>query len=219
MNKSELRNLIKKAQITDKYSAVRNMCRNCEVLDVGCVGQDANFQTGKWLHNEIKAVAKKVTGVDITSEKMEDLKKEGYHLLHVSELEVSPELFDVIVMADVIEHVSDPVGFLKFYARFLKPAGKMIISTPNANRAINFFSILLYNNYSVNDEHTCWFCPLTLAEVVQRAELKMEEFFWLRKYYDLKGLNLLTQILTWKSELLARWRKNFNQNFMMIVTR
>jgi hypothetical protein len=95
----------------------------------------------------------------------------------------------------------------------------MIISTPNANRAVNFFSILLYNSYSVNDEHTCWFCPLTLAEVVQRAELKLEEFFWLSKYYDLKGLNLFSRILTWKSELLARWRKNFNQNFMMIVAK
>ncbi|MBN1144185.1 MAG: class I SAM-dependent methyltransferase [Bacteroidales bacterium] len=219
MNKSELRKVIKKAQITDKYSAIRNMCRNCEVLDVGCVGQDANFQTGKWLHNEIKAVAKKVTGVDIDSEKMERLKKEGYHLLHVSELDENPEFFDIIVMADVIEHVSDPVGFLKSYSRFLKPTGKMIISTPNANRAVNFFSILLYNNYSVNDEHTCWFCPLTLAEVIQRAELKPEEFYWLKKYYDLKGLNLLTQILTWKSELLARWRKNFSQNFMMIVAK
>jgi 2-polyprenyl-3-methyl-5-hydroxy-6-metoxy-1,4-benzoquinol methylase len=219
MDKSELRNAIKKAQITDKYTAITNMCRNCEVLDVGCVGQDANFQTGKWLHNEIKAVAKRVTGVDIASEKMESLKKEGYHLLHVSELDESLELFDFIVMADVIEHVSDPVGFLKSYSRFLKPTGKMIISTPNANRAVNFFSILLFNNYSVNDEHTCWFCPLTLAEVIQRAELKLEEFFWLRKYYGLEGLNLLTKILTWKAELLASWRKNFNQNFMMIVAK
>jgi 2-polyprenyl-3-methyl-5-hydroxy-6-metoxy-1,4-benzoquinol methylase len=219
MDKIALKKVIKKARVTDKYAVIKQLCRNCKVLDVGCIGQDTDVKAPNWLHREIKNVATEVTGVDISHEGIETLNKQGYHMLHVSELTDLKETYDVIVMADVIEHVSNPVEFLQFYARFLKPSGKMAISTPNANRAINFLSILIYNNYSVNDEHICWFCPMTLLEVIHRSQLKLVEFYWLKKYYGFKGLNAVTRIITWKSDILALWRKSFNQNFMMVVSK
>ena len=41
------------------------------------------------------------------------------------------ERFDVLVFADVLEHVFDPIGMLSFYRRFLKPGGSVIVSVPN----------------------------------------------------------------------------------------
>jgi len=40
--------------------------------------------------------------------------------------------FDVVTMSHVLEHVPDPVRFLQVAARFLKPGGRMVIITPNA---------------------------------------------------------------------------------------
>jgi 2-polyprenyl-3-methyl-5-hydroxy-6-metoxy-1,4-benzoquinol methylase len=41
------------------------------------------------------------------------------------------ERFGVIVFADVLEHLPDPVGTLRSYLRFLEPGGRVLISVPN----------------------------------------------------------------------------------------
>jgi 2-polyprenyl-3-methyl-5-hydroxy-6-metoxy-1,4-benzoquinol methylase len=219
MDKTMLKKTIRQAGIVEKQDAIKGICRDRRVLDVGCIGQDVKFLSDHWLHQEIKSVAKEVTGVDLSRESIEILNKKGYHILHISELESVNETFDIIVMADVIEHVSNSVEFLEFYSRFLNHDGMLVITTPNANRAINFLSILIFNNYSVNEEHTCWYCPVTLQEVVIRAHLKVTGFYWLKKYYNSRNLSFITRVITWKSEFLASFRKNFSQNFMMIVSK
>jgi SAM-dependent methyltransferase len=39
--------------------------------------------------------------------------------------------FDVILFADVLEHVPDPLGVLRFYLAFLKSNGRVVVSLPN----------------------------------------------------------------------------------------
>jgi methionine biosynthesis protein MetW len=39
--------------------------------------------------------------------------------------------FDVIICADVLEHLRDPLAVLRGLAHYLRPAGKVIISVPN----------------------------------------------------------------------------------------
>ena len=41
------------------------------------------------------------------------------------------ELFDVITLIDVIEHVPDPVGLLKDAAKALSPDGIIVVATPD----------------------------------------------------------------------------------------
>ena len=50
----------------------------------------------------------------------------------VREIDFDDASFDAIVMAQVIEHVYDPVGLLARCARLLRPGGKLISITPNA---------------------------------------------------------------------------------------
>lgn len=49
----------------------------------------------------------------------------------LEEIVDSQELFDVITMSHVIEHVHDPVGFVKLAYKCLKPGGILYIDTPN----------------------------------------------------------------------------------------
>ena len=219
MSKSELTQIIRRAEVTDKYSAIKSLCNGRKVLDVGCIGQDATMDSENWLHNIIRSVATSVTGVDISAEKIDKFNNLGYHMLQHSQLEKQNDMYEVIIMADVIEHVNDPVDFLRFYARFLTDSGLMVVTTPNANRAVNFFSILFLNNYSVNVEHTCWFCPKTLYEVIRRSGMKFAEIYWLKKYYNYKGLSFASSIVTGLSDLLAFFRKNYSQNFMVVLSK
>lgn len=45
--------------------------------------------------------------------------------------ELAGDLFDVILAADVLEHVRDPVGLLRRVRPYLRPAGSLVISLPN----------------------------------------------------------------------------------------
>jgi len=59
--------------------------------------------------------------------------KFGIHV-HVGDIATAPfnaKSFDVVTMSHVIEHVPEPVGFLREARRLLKPGGKIVIVTPN----------------------------------------------------------------------------------------
>ena len=45
---------------------------------------------------------------------------------------MSLEQFDVVVVADMIEHVADEQAFVSEISRVLKPGGRLIVNTPHA---------------------------------------------------------------------------------------
>ena len=89
-------------------------------------------------------------------------------------LPLDPASFDVVLCGDVIEHLRDPVATLARLRPFLKPGGRLVLSTPNvANWAIRL-SLLAgrwrYTDRGILDRsHTHLFTRSTLAEAVRRA--------------------------------------------------
>lgn len=218
MNKNEVAGYAKQARRQEKDVVIEKFCTGKTVLDVGCIGQDRNFMADNWLHNKIKRIASRADGVDILLSEIDELKKKGYSMYSIDELKALNTKYDVVLMADVIEHVDDPVSFLKFYSAFLKDDGVMVISTPNSNRSNNFVNILFNNTYSVNPEHVFWFCPKTMAEVVDRAKLSLSDFYWAPHYYTAKKVKGLYQKFKYMlGHLLMMWRSNFNPNMIFIV--
>ncbi len=218
MDKSEIAAYAKKARRIDKDQMIEKICTGKTVLDVGCIGQDRNFSADNWLHNKVRKMASKADGVDILLPEIELLKQKGYSMYSVDELQKMNTKYNVVLMADVIEHVNDPVAFLNFYAPFLENDGVMLITTPNSNRSNNFINILFNNTYSVNPEHTFWFCPKTLGEVIDRAKLTLDDFCWAPHYYtskDVKGI--YQKIKYFLGDVLISWRSNFSPNMIFIV--
>jgi 2-polyprenyl-3-methyl-5-hydroxy-6-metoxy-1,4-benzoquinol methylase len=219
MEKNEIVLRARNARAENKDQVIAEFCKGKSVLDVGCIGQDRNYAADNWLHEKVRRIAGKIDGVDILVDEINILRKNGYSMYTVDELEETSNKYDVVLMADVIEHVNDPVGFLAFYAKFLAPDGIMFITTPNANRTNNFINILFNNNYSVNPEHVFWFCPRTFAEVVQRARLQIKDFKWASHYYtsqQVKGAYQKFKFIL--SNMLISWRSNFNPNMIFILT-
>lgn len=100
------------------------------------------------------------------------------------------ELFDVIVMGFVLEHVDDPDLILKRYRQFLMPGGKMYVAVPNAksmNRRMGLELGLIDDIYSLNANdhalgHKRQFCLDTLRETLQKAGYRVthEEGIYLK---------------------------------------
>lgn len=220
MDKKLLFKRIQKSRKSEKAILIPALCAGKRVLDVGCVGQDIDYNNPGWLHNKIRNAAISLDGVDIADEGIRALRDKGYSIYTPDELRTSGKSYDLIVMSDVIEHVNDPIVFLKFYSAFLAEKGSIIITTPNAHGIRNFTNILFRNDFAVNTEHTFWFCAKTIMEVAERAELNFVEFYWLDEYFKLNEIKEMKfKIIHIINRFFMKMRSNFYPNFMIILSK
>jgi 2-polyprenyl-3-methyl-5-hydroxy-6-metoxy-1,4-benzoquinol methylase len=95
------------------------------ILDVGCnIGTFVGVAEARgWT----------ATGVDLNREAVEfGRQRSNLRLLTLHELETEPhQRFDVIHSSDTVEHFTDPVGVMRYYAAKLKPNGLLAVSTPD----------------------------------------------------------------------------------------
>ena len=218
MEKTQIASVAKSAKRIDKDDFILKLCAEKSVLDVGCIGQDRDFSSPHWLHNKIRKVSSRVDGVDILKEAVAKLKREGYSMYTVDELQKANLTYDVVLLSEVIEHVDDPVAFMKFYSKFMSDKGVMFVSTPNSNRANNFINILFNNSYSVNPEHVFWFCPKTFAEAASRVPLKMDQFYWANHYFNAESVTGVYQNFKLRLiNILISLRKNFSPNMIFLL--
>jgi len=98
-----------------------------KVLDVG--------GGSGWLLDNIKKLDKRVQFtqvVDIDKEAQHIAEKNGHHYFHgtIEDFE-SDEKFDLVLMLNLIEHISDPKQTLDKIEGMLNPGGIVLIKTPN----------------------------------------------------------------------------------------
>jgi 2-polyprenyl-3-methyl-5-hydroxy-6-metoxy-1,4-benzoquinol methylase len=84
--------------------------------------------------------------------------------------------FDVILFACVLEHTPDPLSVLRFYRRFLKPNGRIVVSLPNIacwdRRLALLFGRFDYADSGIMDRtHLRFFTFRTAQALLQEAGL------------------------------------------------
>lgn len=87
---------------------------------------------------------------------------------------IGDEVFDVVVCADVLEHLVDPAGTLKSLIRFLKPDGILVASVPNIVHASVVYQmakgVFDYTEFGLlDDSHVRFFTKKTICETLIRA--------------------------------------------------
>lgn len=202
--------------VTHKLPVILNFCTAKSVLDIGCIGQDLDPDNPAWLHGKIKQVAKDLAGVDANLAKIEILRKSGYKIF-------SPESItkdavadpDIILMADVIEHVSDILSFLLFYKKMATEKTLTLISTPNPYSIRQSVSILLFGRPGLNPEHTVAIDPTNMLEIISRSGLEVVDFMWLHEYTRPK--KLYNKILFVLYRMLYSCRKFWAPNYLIVV--
>ena len=123
-------------------AVLRNVPKGSTVLDVGC-GSGI-------LGAELKKKGCTVYGLDYDVESLQIAKTRLDYVMRVDIEKSIPKLkkqFDVIIFADILEHMRFPDKVLKQYLSFLKQNGRIIVSLPNiANWTIR--TKLLFGNFT-----------------------------------------------------------------------
>jgi len=205
---------------------------NEKIIDIGC-------GHGGVSHELIKK-GFKVYGVEINNDAIHSLESKGFKVLKkdiTSPLEID-EVFDVVLILDVLEHVFDPYFLLKEAVNITKRGGVLVITVPLYFDIIDRFKILytgsvismdnlcygedIYKNFrSYNYDHIRFFRPKEVFEMGERLDLKVEKIeYGATGYYGKsKILKLLIRLIANKytvninpnlfaHSLKIRWRVN-----------
>ena len=176
-----------------RLSTIRKLCQGRKTLHLGCTDSpftETAIKNRSLLHFELKDAASELYGFDNDPTAIDILKLHGINNLYQADLERLSEVnldetFDVIIAGEVIEHLSNPGLFLLGIGRFLRPGGKLVISTVNAYCAFRFAMLAISGKGGVNEpihpDHTAYYSFKTLKLLVERNGFKFEEFM----FYDL----------------------------------
>lgn len=159
------------------------------ILDIGC-------GTGI-LGAELKRKNNFVYGVDISSDEIAIAKN---HLDAAKVLDIMsnswdiPKDFDVIILADVLEHLTNPEFVLSKVKEHLKPGGQIIVSLPNIAcyniRLQLLFGQFNYKDYGTLDNtHLRFFTRKTAKKLIRAGGYRISHVdvtpFFIRPFYRL----------------------------------
>jgi SAM-dependent methyltransferase len=153
----------------DKIPLLRGLLRRGDtVLDVGCAG-------GAFL-DFIGGVAGRTVAVEPANGYHESLRERG-HLVFADTAAAARELSEAVDLAvsfSVIEHVADPVDFLKGIRGLMTPDGALLLSTPNRSDLLLGCGPAAYRSFFYRLVHRYYFDAPSLTEVLRRASFKVE---------------------------------------------
>jgi hypothetical protein len=152
-------------------------CAGKNVLHIGCCDHvpliARKWQQHEWLHGQLTTVAESVLGVDIDQAAVDETRRiTGLGNLVAGDITsgepidaIVERYFDIALFGEVVEHIGDPVRFLKtFLSTYERNVRDVIITVPNAFRAGNVKSIFA-NREVINSDHRFFFTPYTICKV------------------------------------------------------
>ena len=151
--------------------------KNLDVLDVGC-----GFATTS---QHIAKLGNRVTGIEASAEAVEVARTRVNEVIHADlqqlddvKRSLGDRRFDVIIFADVLEHLAWPIGVLRGYLDLLKEGGSVIVSLPNVGLWSVRLNLLLgrfrYEETGVLDRtHLRFFTRRTAREIIEQAGLEV----------------------------------------------
>jgi 2-polyprenyl-3-methyl-5-hydroxy-6-metoxy-1,4-benzoquinol methylase len=121
---------------------------------------------------EMRKRGYKITGIEVSKQRRIYSKNiTRVKVLNINLKEETPNIgkFDTMALFQVLEHITEPVNFLKNIRRLLKPrGGKVVIEVPN----FDDFQIALntaYSNWYWQRAHIHYFSPKILKQVLLRS--------------------------------------------------
>lgn len=183
-----LKHSLRQVPSVDKDSLIVELCAGKSVLDLWFIGHSLKRveKLGEdWLHKRIKDKASSVLGVDILEHECNVLRRQGYDNVCQDVLSLNlNKKFEIIVCADIIEHVSNVGIFLERMKEHLSPEGRIIISTPNPFNIEQFVRILKSGSVGVNSQHTAWIDLNTMYELCSRAGICIVDQYWIATQFS-----------------------------------
>lgn len=201
---------------------LERLCLRRRVIHVGCVDHSIDqikhkLTRNKWVHARLANVADRCLGIDLNAEGIAFLQDElGYRdtavldLLHGDVSALRETTWHDLLLGEVLEHVGDPVTFLRtIKARLAGCVDRLMVTVPNAlseesHRAAS------QSTEVINTDHRYWFTPYTLAKIVTDAG------------YDVECLRLARNGVIKRRSVLQNWfyaRKPLFRNNLILLAK
>lgn len=152
-------------------SAMGNILKyGMSVLDVGC-------STGHFLH-ALKGRVKKRVGIELSRDAANFIKNNLDFKVYsepIEKLKMKEAPFDLITCFQVLEHIDDPLSFLKELGKNLKPNGILYLELPNVDEIlIKYYKVPGFADFYYREPHVSYFSPKTLKMLLEKAGFEGE---------------------------------------------
>lgn len=151
---------------------------NLKVLEIGA----AYGETLYYLKEQKKA--SEVIGVELFKDeknldKYKKIDKLYFGNINDIDLSIYKNYFDLIILADVIEHIDEPLLTLEKAKSLLKQNGVLLISLPNIRHYSAFVKIFIKGSFKYEDNgifdytHVRFYCKKDMIELANKANLNV----------------------------------------------
>lgn len=181
----------------ERVKHIVGRCAGRTVLHVGCTSfpnTRARIRSGTLLHARVARAARLLHGIDVDERGLEDLRAEGFRDVFAIDAARLAEhhdgllpSYEVILLADVLEHVADPGVVLAGARQRLAPGGELIVSTVNAFYLYGTLRVMLGAEVT-NPEHVASYSQSNLREVMRRTGFEIVELRGCYEPYAHRGL-------------------------------
>lgn len=158
--------------------------RDKTVCDIGCGG-------GSFL-DHVKGLARRTIGIEPFAGYRRSLNERGHIVfssldaLMASKGTSKP---DLVTSFHVIEHVDEPIAFLRKIRNVLKPDGRAVLVTPNADDILMKLNLASYRKFHYRTAHLWYFNDRSLQYAAMRAGFSKIKIQY-RHSYDLSNFAL-----------------------------
>lgn len=139
--------------------------KDMKVLDVGC-------SAGQFL-NSLKGLVRTRVGLELSADEVAFIRKElGFKVYDrpIEEVTIKEGPFDLITCLQTLEHVENPVNFLRHLGKNLKPNGYLYLELPNIDDVlITRYEVSGYADFYYREPHLSYFSKKTLRDAVKKA--------------------------------------------------
>lgn len=138
-----------------------------KILDFGC----GTGKLSEYVRNE------DYLGVDIDDESIMIAKKDypSYNFCVIREIESIEKKFDTVVALAVVEHIKNPVDYLKKFKKLLNPGGRIILTTPHPSTAWIYSagSKLGFFSNAASEEHEGFIGYELMKQIAESSGLRI----------------------------------------------
>ncbi len=116
-----------KWEFSEALRILSDQPRDTRILEIGC-------GSGEFLEMCRESGFENVSGIEFNERALSLCRQKGLDVTdqRIEDIAASDERYDFVCAFQVLEHVPDPVGFLRDASQALSKGGKLIVCTPNA---------------------------------------------------------------------------------------
>lgn len=209
---------VRPRSIDDPFSYILSLARGKRVLNVGASGGVEHYlpdHQEAWLHRRLSSVAQETVGIDIDYDSIAYAASQGVKIQYGDCESIRFERpFDLIVMSDVIEHVSAPLRAIDNLAGQLTSRGQLVITTPNATHYGLVGRAWLSGSASVYYDHVMAFLPEHFQAICHRLDLRLADVAFFSHFDGRTATNRVKSLL---GRMLGKLIPRSHSTFLVVL--